>query len=135
MSGPVLLYDDDCGFCRWALAWVLRLDRDARIRPLALRSEEADALLQAVPAQERSESWHLVTPDGRVSSAGDACAPLFDQRPRGRRVARAARAAGPLLRWGYRVAARNRGALGALIPARSKARADALIGERSPGFS
>jgi predicted DCC family thiol-disulfide oxidoreductase YuxK len=123
----VLLYDDECGFCRWALAWVLRLDQAARIRPLPLLSPEADALLRGVPEHERLESWHLVAPDGRVSSAGDAFAPLLEQLPRGRRAARMARALGPALRWAYRLVASNRSALGALIPARSKARASVSI--------
>ena len=42
----VLLYDEDCGFCRWSLAKILAWDREGRIRPVPLQSEEADRLLQ-----------------------------------------------------------------------------------------
>ena len=31
MTRPVALYDEDCGFCRWTLAKLLRLDRDGRL--------------------------------------------------------------------------------------------------------
>ena len=44
ITSPVL-YDADCGFCRWCLAQLLRLDRHGRLRPVALQDPEADLLL------------------------------------------------------------------------------------------
>ena len=46
-----LLYDRDCGFCRWCLGKVLTWDRRRSIRPVAIQSEEADRLLTGVPEE------------------------------------------------------------------------------------
>src|SRR3954471_11521622 len=75
VSRAAILYDADCGFCKWCLAQVLRLDRERRLRPVALQSPEAEALLPGMDAEERMASWHLVMPDGQVSSAGAAFDP------------------------------------------------------------
>jgi predicted DCC family thiol-disulfide oxidoreductase YuxK len=45
-----ILYDADCGFCRWSLAQLLRLDRRHRLRPLSLQESEAETPLAALPA-------------------------------------------------------------------------------------
>jgi len=41
----VLLYDEDCGFCRWSLDKILAWDRAERVRPVPIQSEEASRLL------------------------------------------------------------------------------------------
>ena len=64
-ASAIVLYDSDCGFCRWALAQVLRWDRAQRLRPVPIESDEGNALLTGVPLDERLESWHLVLGDGR----------------------------------------------------------------------
>jgi predicted DCC family thiol-disulfide oxidoreductase YuxK len=79
----VLLYDSDCGFCRWSTAKILRWDTHGRIRPVALQDREADLLLPEMDHGTRMASWHLVGPDGRVRSAGAASAPLFRLLPGG----------------------------------------------------
>jgi predicted DCC family thiol-disulfide oxidoreductase YuxK len=43
-------------------------------------------------AELRMASWHLVTPDGRVHSAGEAVAPLAALLPAGKPIAALARA-------------------------------------------
>jgi predicted DCC family thiol-disulfide oxidoreductase YuxK len=86
-----ILYDSDCGFCKWTLAQVLRLDRERRLRPVALQSPEAEVLLPGMGEEERMESWHLVTPDGKVSSAGAAFDPLTRILGRGRPLGALAR--------------------------------------------
>ena len=40
-----VLYDADCGFCKWLLSALLRWDRAARLHPIALQRPEADELL------------------------------------------------------------------------------------------
>src|SRR5688572_14622201 len=75
-DGHALLYDADCGFCRWCLNKVLAWDRGHRLRPVAIQSEEGQSLLAGVDAERRLESWHLVTPDGVVHSGGAAFEPL-----------------------------------------------------------
>ena len=42
MPSTTLIYDSDCGFCRWLLAKVLAWDRRGALRPVALETEEAD---------------------------------------------------------------------------------------------
>lgn len=134
MRHPTLLYDAGCGFCRWCLAWVIRLDRRARIRPLPLHSAEAAELLAHMPDHERTQSWHLVDEEGGVSSAGDAFAPLLERLPHGRRPATLARLLAPLLRPAYRLVAVNRSRLGRLIPPRSRLRARRLVEQREERF-
>jgi predicted DCC family thiol-disulfide oxidoreductase YuxK len=78
----VILYDDDCGFCRWLLTKILRWDRRRRLRVVALQDEEADVLLAGMSRESRIDSWHLVA-EGRVYSAGAAVAPLMKALPGG----------------------------------------------------
>jgi len=92
MERSTLLYDADCGFCRWSLAKILRWDTRGRIRPVPLQDPEADELLGDMDEERKMASWHLVTPDGRVYSAGDAVPPLAAALPAGAPVAALARA-------------------------------------------
>ena len=78
-----VLYDADCGFCRWSLAQLLALDRRQRLRPVALGTSEANGLLADLDPEARAASWHLVSPDGRRWSAGEAAPPLLRLLPGG----------------------------------------------------
>jgi predicted DCC family thiol-disulfide oxidoreductase YuxK len=82
-----VLYDSDCGFCKWSLDKILAWDRDDRLRPVAIQSPEGQELLAGVPPEERLDSWHLVEPGGRVNSAGDGAPPLARVLPGGRPLA------------------------------------------------
>ena len=82
---PVVLYDDDCAFCKWSLDKILAWDRHRRLRPVAIQSDEGQGLLASIPESERLDSWHLVLPSGEVRSAGAAAAPLGDAPPAGGR--------------------------------------------------
>jgi predicted DCC family thiol-disulfide oxidoreductase YuxK len=122
-----ILYDADCGFCRWSLAKVLRLDRHRRLRPVALQDPEADLLLPGMPHERRMASWHLVDGDGRVYSGGDAFVPLLRLIPGGSPAARVlARFPAPA-GVAYRAVAGRRSWFGRLIPAASVARAQRRI--------
>jgi predicted DCC family thiol-disulfide oxidoreductase YuxK len=83
-----VLYDDDCGFCKWSLDKILAWDRRRRLRPVAIQSEEGQALLAEVPEAKRLDSWHLVSPEGEVRSAGGAAEPLARLLPGARPLAR-----------------------------------------------
>jgi predicted DCC family thiol-disulfide oxidoreductase YuxK len=87
MERPAILYDADCGFCRWSTDRLLAWDRHRRLRPVALQSPEADRLLGGMDEDRKMSSWHLVTPDGRVYSAGPAVPPLMRLLPGGRPLA------------------------------------------------
>ncbi len=91
MDRATLLYDEDCGFCRWSLANILRWDRRGAVRPVALQDPEAEELLDGMDAERKMASWHLVTPEGRIYSGGDAVPPLAKLLPAGAPVAALAR--------------------------------------------
>jgi predicted DCC family thiol-disulfide oxidoreductase YuxK len=114
-DGVILIYDDDCGFCRWSLERVLRWDRDRRVRPIPLRSAEADRLLAGMAPERRAASWHLVTGDGGVASGGAAVAPLLRRLPGGGPLAAVAAALPGPTDAAYRLVATNRDRLGRLL--------------------
>jgi predicted DCC family thiol-disulfide oxidoreductase YuxK len=126
----ILLYDPDCGFCRWSLGWVLAADRARRVRPVPLGSPEADQLLADMDREERIASWHLVAPDGRRWSAGYAAPPLLRLLPAGRAPAAALAAAPGITDLVYRWVADHRSTISRLIPERGKRRADERIATR-----
>jgi predicted DCC family thiol-disulfide oxidoreductase YuxK len=131
MSHVILVYDRDCGFCRWCLGKVLAWDRRRAVRPVALGTPEANRLLANVPAVERSRSWHLVDPDGRVHSAGAGFEPLLRLLAGGGPLAAAAGRFPGATESGYRFVSGNRGLFGKLVTDGAKRRADRRIAERS----
>jgi predicted DCC family thiol-disulfide oxidoreductase YuxK len=118
-----VLYDAECGFCTWALAGLLRWDRASRLRPLALQSAAADALLAGLTLDERMASWHLVSPDGERSSAGQALAPALRLLPGGRMPAAVMARNPALTERAYRWVADHRSELSRWVPTASKRRA------------
>lgn len=121
-----VIYDEDCGFCRWCLAVLLGAAGRGALRPVPLGSAEADRLLADLTVAERDASWHLVV-DGRRFSAGAALAPALALLPRGRRpAALVARFPGASER-GYRLVAEHRGLLGRFVGERARRWADRVI--------
>ena len=116
--GPsALLYDSDCGFCKWSLDKVLAWDRRRRLRPVAIQSAEGERLLAGMTEEERLASWHLVLPWGEVRSAGAAAEPLARLLPGGRPLAAAFAAFPGATDRGYRWVADHRSALARLVRA------------------
>jgi predicted DCC family thiol-disulfide oxidoreductase YuxK len=108
----VILFDGRCGFCRRCVERLLRWDRHGRLRPVALQDPEADVLLGAMGEERRRASWHLVTADRVVYSAGAAFPPLLRLLPGGRPLASLAAAFPGLTERAYRRVARMWGPLG-----------------------
>jgi predicted DCC family thiol-disulfide oxidoreductase YuxK len=143
MTARALVYDPDCGFCRVCVALVLRWDREGRLRPVALGTEEADTMLAGMPKSERMASWHLVEPRWQrnvaenatnlahlaVWSAGAAFSPLFRLLPAGGPLARLADCFPGASDRGYRWVADHRSAFGRPIPDRIRRWADRVISE------
>jgi predicted DCC family thiol-disulfide oxidoreductase YuxK len=129
---PTLLYDSDCGFCRWCLGKLLAWDRRCLLRPVALQSEEADRLLSGMPEEERMASWHLADADGTVRSAGAAFPGLFRLLPGGSPFALIAARAPRLTDRAYRWVAGNRSRWGKLVTEGAKRRADRRIAQHQP---
>jgi predicted DCC family thiol-disulfide oxidoreductase YuxK len=134
-TGHVLLYDGDCGLCRTILAGILAIDRRHALRPLALQTPQAAAMLPELSEQERLASIHLVDPDGRVSSAGVALADLTALLPGGRAPAALLRAAPGATEWGYRQVADHRHRLGRLIPGAVRAHATRRVRQAEAGLT
>jgi predicted DCC family thiol-disulfide oxidoreductase YuxK len=80
----VVLYDSDCGFCKWSLDKLLAWDRRRALRPVPIQSREGESLLAPIPPDKRLDSWHLITPDGAIHSAGAGAPFLFEVLPGGR---------------------------------------------------
>jgi predicted DCC family thiol-disulfide oxidoreductase YuxK len=126
-----VIYDADCGFCRWLLSLVLTADHQRRLVPLALGTRAADELLSDLSLGDQFASWHLVSPSGERQSAGAALPTLAALLPGGRLPAAALSHTGLINDRGYRWVAGHRSWFGRVIPGGAKDRASALIAERS----
>jgi predicted DCC family thiol-disulfide oxidoreductase YuxK len=135
-SGPsdehrwAILYDADCGFCKWLVSGVLRWDRAARLQPIALQRPEANDLLTQLSPADRTASWHLISPTGVRRSGGAAVAPLLTLLPGGRLPAAGFARFPGLTDRGYRWLAEHRSQFSRLIPASAKRRAGQRLHQR-----
>lgn len=123
MDRATILYDADCGFCRWSTERILAWDRRGWLRPVALQDPEADELLPGMSEERKMGSWHLVTADGEVYSGGDAVPELLRLLPGGTRLASLAAAAPGLTDSAYDLVSRHRDRLARLLGKRAE-RAD-----------
>jgi predicted DCC family thiol-disulfide oxidoreductase YuxK len=131
ITQATVLYDADCGFCRWSLAKLLRWDRRGVLRPVALQDPEAASLLPGRSKEERLASWHLVDSTGEVHSGGAALPWLLRMLPGGTPLAALAARAPRLRDRGYRWVAEHRSWFGRLLSERAKQRADFRIAARA----
>lgn len=131
MPQCVILYDRDCGFCKWSLAKLLAWDRRRHLRPVSLQDPQAEARLRGMEEERRMASWHLVKEDGAVHSAGDAAAPLMRLLPGGLPLAALFASLPRTTERLYALVASNRRLLGRVIPHGAVARAERRIAERS----
>jgi predicted DCC family thiol-disulfide oxidoreductase YuxK len=80
---PTLLYDDDCGFCRWFADRIRRWDRAGALTFTSIQGAQGQELLRSVPPELRLATMHVVSPDGRVWSGGEAVRELLRILPGG----------------------------------------------------
>ncbi|HEV2790066.1 MAG TPA: DCC1-like thiol-disulfide oxidoreductase family protein [Solirubrobacterales bacterium] len=126
----LVLYDGNCGFCKWLLAWLLRFDRAERLRPIALQRPEAEALLDDLQPAARMASMHLVSPEGTRSSAGAAMPALLRLLSGGRLPAAILDRFPRFTSWSYQWVATHRIGISRFVPQRAKERAAERILER-----
>jgi predicted DCC family thiol-disulfide oxidoreductase YuxK len=126
----LVFYDSDCGFCRWSLGLLLRLDRDHRLAPVKLSEPQADRFLGDLTEEQRTASWHLVAPGGQRWSAGSALAPVARLLRGGSAPAALLERVPGLAERGYDWVAAHRGTFGRWLPAEAKRRATRLIDSR-----
>jgi predicted DCC family thiol-disulfide oxidoreductase YuxK len=125
-----VLYDADCGFCKWLLSGMLRWDRAARLHPIALQRSEADDLLRELTPAERMASWHVISPTGERRSGGAAVPALLRLLPLGRLPAAGFARFPRLTDRGYRWLAEHRSQLSKLVPSSAKRRATERVHQR-----
>jgi predicted DCC family thiol-disulfide oxidoreductase YuxK len=111
----LVFYDDCCGFCRWSASVVAHWDRRRRLHFAPIRGDEGDARLAHMDAVQRDGSWHVITREGRVASAGAAVPLLLRELPGGTPLARASETFPRTTDRAYRAVARRRGTLGRLL--------------------
>ncbi len=126
----MVLYDADCGFCKWLLAGLLRWDRAVRLRPIALQRPDADDFLVGLVPTERMASWHLISPSGARRSGGAAVAPLLRLLPGGRVPAAAFARFPRLTARGYRWVAEHRSQLSDWVPTSAKQQTSERVRQR-----
>jgi predicted DCC family thiol-disulfide oxidoreductase YuxK len=126
----LVLYDAECGLCKWLLATFLRWDRAERLRPMALQSSAAVELLGELDADERLASWHLISPGGERRSGGAAIPALVRLLPGGSSIAAPFDRFPGITERGYHWVAANRSRLSRPVPARSKRKASELVRRR-----
>ena len=114
-----VLYDADCGFCRWSADVLRRWDRRGLLRFAPLASDEATELLASLDREVRFASWHVVTGDGSVYSAGAALPELLLRLPGGSAPAALARRMPHATDRAYRILAANRDRLGRMLGVRA----------------
>ncbi len=112
-----VLYDSDCGFCKWSLDKILAWDREQALTPVPIQSEAGERLLATMPRERWLDSWHLVRPGGEVLSAGAAAPALFEALPFGGPLAVVARTFPAITERVYRLVASNRSRLARLVGA------------------
>jgi predicted DCC family thiol-disulfide oxidoreductase YuxK len=91
MERATVLYDEDCGFCRWTADRLRAWDRHRRLAFMPIQGERGRALLANLALGSRLAAAHTVTGDGRVFSGGAAVAPALALLPWGAPLAALAR--------------------------------------------
>jgi predicted DCC family thiol-disulfide oxidoreductase YuxK len=129
--GWIVLYDQDCGFCRWGVDLLLRLDRRNELEAVSIQGLYGADVLSSMPPRERLESWHVRSPGGRIWSGGEAVPVLLRLLPGGKGPARVAARFPRIVDRLYRFVARNRSTLGRLVGLRACAVDPSARGSRA----
>jgi predicted DCC family thiol-disulfide oxidoreductase YuxK len=77
----VLLFDRDCGICNAFGRWVHAVDLRRRIRLRTIQSSRD--LVKGIPDDRVLDAFHVVSPNGRVTTGGDAVPTLIEALPMG----------------------------------------------------
>lgn len=83
MDPATVLYDEDCGFCRWSADRLRAWDRHDRLAFASIQGTEGTRLLASMDPADRLASWHVVGADGEIRSAGAAVPKALRRLPGG----------------------------------------------------
>jgi len=82
-----VLYDEDCGFCRWSAAQLRALDRRRRLELVPLQHAAAHParpeLAALAGARDLRAQIHVLRHDGSVRAGGGAMLEILDALPGG----------------------------------------------------
>jgi len=123
----IVLYDLDCGFCRWTAAWIVRLDPGERLVAAPIQSPLGSELLADLPPADRLAAAHMIDDEGRRHSAGAAAAEVISALDRTHVLARVARISPRTTDRLYGAVARRRMYFGRFVGRKARERADRLL--------
>jgi predicted DCC family thiol-disulfide oxidoreductase YuxK len=123
----IVLYDTDCGFCRWAAARAVSLDHLGVLVPVPIQSSLGAELLVDLDPSDRHRAAHVIGDDGRRRSGGDAAADVLGVLPSTQALARLARSLPRTTNLLYGLVALRRQSFGQLIGPKARQRADRLL--------
>lgn len=123
----IILYDGECGFCRWTTAWALRRDRHDVLAVAPIQSPTGATLLADLAPTERTRSVHVVHADASRDSGAPAVLAVLSALPSTAPLARLLAAWPRGIGLGYRLVAGHRREVSRLVPARAKRKADGLL--------
>ena len=105
---PVLVYDDDCGFCRF---WITRWKSFTQDAVIYNASQNVAENYPQISSQQFENSVYFVASDGSFCSGAQAVFKAFAHAPNGKwllRVYENVPGFAPVSEWGYRQVAENR---------------------------
>jgi predicted DCC family thiol-disulfide oxidoreductase YuxK len=123
----IVLYDADCGFCRWAMAWALGHDHQRSLIAVPIQSQLGSQLLADLSPSERLDAAHIVRDDGSRDSGGDAAAEVLAMLPQTRALGRLARRLPIPTAALYGLVATHRHGVGRFVGGQARRRADRLL--------
>jgi predicted DCC family thiol-disulfide oxidoreductase YuxK len=123
----IVLYDADCGFCRWAMAWALRHDRRHQLVAAPIQSPLGAELLGDLAPDRRLAAVHTVGADGHRRSGGAAAAEVLDRLDGTRLLGRLAHSTPGMTGRLYNAVARRRTAFGRFVGGGARRRADRVL--------
>jgi predicted DCC family thiol-disulfide oxidoreductase YuxK len=124
----IVLYDVDCGFCRWSMAWATRRDHRHLLIPVPIQSPLGSELLVDLVPSERLRSAHVFGDDGSRRSGGAAVGDVFSVLPSTRVLGWLAHALPRTTALLYDLVAARRQSFGRLVGKQARQRADDLLG-------
>jgi len=127
----IVLYDADCGFCRWAMAWAMRRDHRDVLAAVPIQSPLGCELLVDVLPGDRLRSAHVLSDDGCRRSGGAAAAEVLSVLPPTRVLGRLGRRFPRTAALLYGMVAARRTGFGRLVGKKARRRADELLAVQS----
>jgi predicted DCC family thiol-disulfide oxidoreductase YuxK len=119
MEPALVLYDEDCGSCRWTAERLRRWDREDHLAFRSIQDADASGMLSSIAPDARYGSWHVIEPDGRIWSAGAAVPRVMRRLPGGSPIAVLAATFPSVTERAYGLLVRHRTRLGTMLGQRA----------------